>query len=456
MILQETRIMIKHLAGNGVAKTKIAEQFGISRQTVYNHLNRTEPFPKPRPKRPSKLDPFKSYIRGRLESFDLPATTLLGEVREKGYGGGITTLRDYVRGYKKEICRRITERFETVPGEQAQIDWGECGTITVGGEKRKLYCFVLVLGYSRMMFARFTTSTKTATLLSCLQDALRTLGVPREILVDNMKQAVEEHDPRSGSVRWNKQFLDFAEHFGFLPLASPPYWPRVKGKVERGVGYIKHSFLEGRSFTDISDLNHQLEAWLDGVANVRIHGTTGERPAVRYDRDEEQALRAAAAVPAYDTRPVEVRQAHTDCHISYRGVRYSIHPRAAGRTVRVRPEGEEVGSAFSVYLAGELVARHKIAPKGTPYVTLPEHAEAIREITRGDGTGEEKAALADRSRRGKQPKFEQREREEEAAATLEILRRSAPEVEERSLAIFDEGFDTHQPAPLGGDLLEVA
>lgn len=446
--------MIKHLAEGGVAKTEIAERLGVSRQTVYNHLNREEPFPKPRARRPSKLDPFKSYIRGRLESFDLPATTLLREVRGKGYVGKISILRDFVRDYKKDICRRITERFETVPGEQAQIDWGECGVITVGGERRKLYCFVFVLGYSRMMTARFTTSTKTATLLSCLQDALRALGVPREILVDNMKQAVEEHDVRSGSVRWNKQFLDFAEHFGFLPLASPPYWPRVKGKVERGVGYIKRSFLEGRSFTDLSDLNHQLEVWLDSVANVRVHGTTGEEPAVRYGRDEEQALRAAAGVPAYDTRPLEVRQVHTDSHLSYGGVRYSTHPKAVGRTVQVRAEGEEVGSPFSVYLSGEVVARHRIAPRGTPYVTLPEHAEAIRAQTRRDR--ETQAVLADRGRRGKQPRFEQAERETEATTTLEILRRSAPEVEEISLTVFDEGLDAYQPVPAGGNLLEVA
>ena len=135
---------------------------------------------------------------------------------------------------KAEVVRRVTEGFETLPGQQAQIDWGECGTIIVDGERRKLYAFVMVLGYSRMMYARFTTSTRLPVLLGCVSRAFEALGMPAELLVDNMKQAVDQQDVSTGTVRWNSQFLDFVEHFGVLPVASPPYWPRVKGKVERG------------------------------------------------------------------------------------------------------------------------------------------------------------------------------------------------------------------------------
>ena len=233
MMLRETSMQIKFLAEEGVSKKGIAERLGVSRQTVYNHLNRKkgEPFPKPRPGRPSLLDPFKKYIEARLERFDLPATVLFEEIRKDGYQGGLTILRDFVRPLKQELVRRVTERFETLPGQQAQIDWGECGTIEVGGERKRLYVFVMVLGYSRMMYARFTTSTKLPVLLTCLARAFDVLGIPKEILVDNMKQAVDQHDVTTGTVRWNKGFLDFAEHHGFLPVASPPYWPRVKGSA---------------------------------------------------------------------------------------------------------------------------------------------------------------------------------------------------------------------------------
>ena len=104
---------------------------------------------------------------------------LLRELAELGYGGGLTILRDFVRPLKREFTRRVTERFETVPGRQAQIDWGECGTVEVSGEHRKLYVFVMVLGFSRMLFVRFTTSSKLPVLLSCLQEGLSTLGIRR-------------------------------------------------------------------------------------------------------------------------------------------------------------------------------------------------------------------------------------------------------------------------------------
>ncbi|MFC1530066.1 IS21 family transposase [Gemmatimonadota bacterium] len=375
---------IKFLKQEGVTVTEIAQRFGISRQTIYNHLNRTDPYPKPREKRSSKLDPHKDYIRARIEEFDLPATSLLRELRSKGYDGGLTILRSFVRPLKAELIQRVTERFETRPGRQAQIDWGECGTISVGGERKKLYLFVLVLGYSRMTYAKFTTSMKLPVLQSCLKEAFSVLGIPSELLVDNMKQAVDQHDTVTGTVRWNARFLAFCDHYGTLPAACPPYWPRVKGKVERGVGYIKQSFLTGRYFTDLADLNQQLDRWIDTEANVRIHGTTNERPIDRY-REELPHLGASTAVPSFDTRPVEIRKVPSDCHISYRGVLYSVDPVAVGRTVVVRADGENIGDAFSVYHDGTLVAVHRRAPKGSRPMTLPEHTAAIRKITRGDG-----------------------------------------------------------------------
>lgn len=421
-------MQIKYLAMEGVPKAEIARRLGVSRQTVYNHLNRTEPYPKPRARRGSKLDAFKDYIRTRLEEFNLPSTVLLAELRERGYRGGITILRDFVRPLKEEFTSRVIERFETLPGRQAQIDWGECGTITADGQRKKLYVFVFVLGYSRRMYARFTTSIKRPVLLMCLKEALERLGMPRELLVDNMKQAVDQHDVATGTVRWNSEFLDFCEHYDVLPVASPPYWPRVKGKVERGVGYVKASFLEGRSFTDLTELNRQLDRWLEDTANVRVHGTTGERPIDRY-HVEASELRRTSAVPAYDTRPIEIRKVAPDCHFSFNGVRYSVPPAAAGHTVTVRPEDS---GFISVYLGSELVVRHRVCPKGSGDVTLAEHAEAIRVLTRGS------AAKAYR-RRGQRPRFLQlASGEPRPLRQLELLKQVAPLVDVHGLAAYEQ------------------
>ncbi len=154
-----------------------------------------------------------------------------------------------------------------------------------------------------------------------------------------MKQCVDRHDVATGTVHWAPAFLDFAEHYAVLPVASPPYWPRVKGKVERGVGYIKRSFLEGRIFTDLDALNAPITHGLATVANQRVHGTTKAVPAIRF-ADEQAVLRQASLVPVYDTRPIERRVSSLDGHVSYRGVRYRVDPLAAGYTVTIQASGE--------------------------------------------------------------------------------------------------------------------
>jgi len=162
----------------GVPIARIARKYGVCRQTVYNVLSEDGSVPRERKKRGAILDPYKDFIRVKLENFDLPSTTVLEDIRALGYRGGLTVVKEFVREVKGEQVRQVIERFETVPGQQAQIDWGECGTITVDGVRRKLYLFVFVLGYSRMMFARFTTSTRQPVLLTVLREAFEWLGVP--------------------------------------------------------------------------------------------------------------------------------------------------------------------------------------------------------------------------------------------------------------------------------------
>jgi len=361
-----------------------------------------------------------AHIDQRLDEFDLPASVLFREIAGEGYDGGLTTVRNYVRSVKKSKIKRLTERFETVPGKQAQLDWGECGFIDVNGQRLKLYVFVYVLGFSRMLFARFTTSTRRNVLFDCLKEALEALGRPSEMLLDNMKQAVDAH-PIGGTARFNPEFLDFCQHYDVAPLAAPPYWARIKGKVERGVGFIKSSFLEGRSFADLADLNAQLDAWLQTVANVRIHGTTGEQPAVRYQR-ELAHLRPCAAIPGYDTRSTELRQVHSDSHVRYRRVLYSVHPDAVGKTVTMRPHGQDVGDVLEIYLGDQLVGSHLIAPPHRRRVTTEEHnTEILRRSRRG--------SRSDRPRRS--PAFRQTGLESDTAAIPHV------EVQTRSLSLYE-------------------
>ena len=176
---------------------------------------------------------------------------------------------------------------------------------------------------------------------------------------------------------------------------------------------MKKSFLEGRTFTDLRDLNLQADAWVDGVANVRCHGTTHARPIDRFAQ-EGPALQPFTNVPVYDPRPVELRVVTSDSHISFGGVRYSVHPVAVGHTVQVRPDGEEPGARLTIHLGDQLVGDHWQAPRGSRDVTLAEHRVAIRECTQG------RPPKAPR----KGPRFVQ-------------LPQHSPEVEIRPLSVYD-------------------
>ena len=380
MVHQEIVLMILHHVQEGEPKASVARRFGVSRQTVYNHLSASGK--RAKPTRPSKLDPFKEYLAERLESYNIPATVLLREIRAMGYTGEISILRDHVREIKRRAYRKLTLRFETSPGRQAQLDWGDCGVIDSRGTKRKLHLFHYELGYSRVMSPRFTTSMKRPELFARLREAFERYGVPRELLVDNMKQLVDT--PASGDrpARFNAEFLSFCRHYGNIkPVACHPYWPRTKGKVERGISYIKHSFLEGRRFVDLDDLNLQLDEWVATVANVRIHGTTGERPVDRYER-ERRHMKPASSFTPYDVRVRYLRKVTSDSHISFGGVRYSVCPDAAGRLVEVRVTGEDPGDRLTAYWDGRIVAEHVMMPRRVKRVTLSEHDQAVRGLTR--------------------------------------------------------------------------
>lgn len=371
---------MKRLLREGESIAGVARRLGRSRQTIYNWLNPVDPGAKPR-KRPSKLDPFREHVKSRLEKYDLPAPVLLGELRERGYTGGITILRDLMASIKRGHVRRLVERFETEPGLQAQVDWASCGTIHHHGRRRRLSLLVVVLGHSRFLWARFVVSERRPVLMKLLEQAFQALGgVPRELVFDNLKQVVLRPRSEDSPARVQAEFAAFAGHWGFEVVACPPYWPQAKGKVERAIGYIEKSFLEGRSFANLEDLNAQLRVWLAEVANVRIHGTTRERPVDRLAADQARMLPMAGARP-FPSQLVQTRLADHDARISFQAVRYSVDPRIlTGR--RGEPVEVHLGTddRLRIYHQGRLVAEHAKAPSGSPPQDDPLHAAARRAL----------------------------------------------------------------------------
>jgi transposase len=264
---------------------------GRSRNTVRRYLRGGEIAErrKAAAKRSEKLDSFKDYIVARMSAASparIPAAVLFREIKERGYQGGETRVKQFVRTLVPAPVAEPIIRFETEPGEQMQADWA-----TVGRGTERLSVFIATLGWSRMAYIEFCDDERVETLIRCHENAFVAFGgVPQEVLFDNMKTVVLERNTYGRGVhRFHAGFLDYAKHAGFLPRLCQPYRAQTKGKVERFVGYLKGSFwvpfvASMRQLGLAPDkyaANAAASRWLREVANARVHATTGEIPAVR-------------------------------------------------------------------------------------------------------------------------------------------------------------------------------
>ncbi|WP_394827955.1 IS21 family transposase [Pendulispora albinea] len=218
----------------------------------------------------SMLDPYKAFIRATLETHPrLRATRVLEMIAQRGYEGSVWPLRRYVRRVRPISRHEAFFRLTTLPGEQAQVDWGSFGSITIGETRRPLSCFVMVLSYSRAIFARFVLDQTLESFLRCHVAAFHTYGgVPRALLYDNLKTAVLE---RVGDViRFHPRLLDLAGHYHFSPQPVAPARGNQKGRVERAIRYLRESFFAARAFRSVEELNRKLDDWIGSVAHARI------------------------------------------------------------------------------------------------------------------------------------------------------------------------------------------
>ena len=366
MITIEERFMIKHLHKEGVPKTCIARDLGLNRRTVDRAINSDENHGNKRKSQPrgSILDPYKDYIKQRLGKYDLTATRIQREITQQGYPGSYTILRQYVQKLKKAKPRPAFVRFETEPGEQAQMDWSDFGLVEFDGQRRKLLCFAMVLGYSRTLYIEFSHSQNLVSLGQSHINAFRYFGgVTDTTLYDNMKTVVLSRE--GNRIQWNPQFMDFASHYGFMPKLCLPGRKETKGKIERPFSYIRSSFFRGTDFANLTDMNEKGLNWLDNVANTRVHGTTQEVPFDRLKGENLNPLRDEA----YVLEHWEMRKSHKDCYISFDGNRYSVPYQYSCRDLAVRLRDDELG----IFYGDELVATHRLSYQKGQMVTDPRH-----------------------------------------------------------------------------------
>jgi len=398
---------VVELKRQGLSIRAISRMTGFDRKTISRYLAEpsSRPVYGPRAVAPSRLEPFKAYLKERLRAGVWNAAVLLRELRERGYSGGYTILKDWLHPLREQAESLAVQRFETGPGKQAQVDWGHLGTVSDGDGERKLWGFTMTLGYSRRLYAAAATDQKLGTLLRMHESAFyEWCVVPDEILYDRMKTVWTGVDER-GEIVWNAIFLDFARYWGFTPRLCRPYRAQTKGKVESGVKYLRRNFicgLQGREPTGLIDLNSELRWWLAEVANQRVHGTTHEQVMVRWEADR------AAMHPVKGRRPYpymddEQRKVARDAYVSWKGSRYSVPWRYAGKEVWVRDHGPAVEIRYSA----ERIAVHAPAARRHQVVTLRHHHVGIPANSR------------------------------QSAKTLIHIAQSAPVVEHRPLAAYE-------------------
>jgi transposase len=316
---------------------RLARQLKISRQTVRKYLQGLIRVPVKR-QRASKLDPYKDLIGELLEQDpEVPAPRLLQLLRERGYAGGKTILKDYLQLIRPRPRRRGFVRLEERPGQSFQVDWGHFGSLDYQGDARKLYAFVLVESHSRRLFVEFTHSQRFESFVRGHQHAFRFMGgVAREIVYDNLLTAVAERDGRL--VRFQPRFWAFAREYGFCPRACTPRAAWQKGKCERAISYLRKNFWPLRTFRDLSDVNRQVRQWLQQVANQRRHAETREIPDERF---QPQALIALPALDP-DYRDIETPRVHKDLRLRFDGNTYCVPERFIGQRVTLKADSQSV------------------------------------------------------------------------------------------------------------------
>jgi transposase len=352
------------------SKLAISLDLGLDRKTVRRllQLETWRPYDRA-PQAVTLLTPFTAFLTARAPLVKHSARILFQELRQQQYAGSYETVKRFVQPLRTAaVAAEGTQtRFETAPGQQSQIDWGQAQVAFRHGGDRAVHFFVLTLGFSRRSFYAAYLGETLGQFLDAHERAFEHFGGhTREHLYDRPRTVC--HPGGRGGRRWNVTFKAFADYWGFEPRLCRAYRPRTKGKVESGVRYVKGNFLPGRVFLDDRDLGEQLAQWQAEIADVRVHGTTHERPCDRFQREQP------CLVPTLGHRgfALETRQPRIvaeDYLVSFESNRYSVPFALIGQTVAVQRQG----GRLLIFQRDHLVAEHALLAGKYQTVIRPDH-----------------------------------------------------------------------------------
>lgn len=373
-VVSETMVeQVVAAIGRGESLSGIARAYGLDRKTVRAWSRRGAYQARVLRAAQSVLDPFRAWLERRAPEVDFNASVLHRELKAQGFRGSAVIVRRAVRPLRaRAMPRPATVRFETGPGEQAQVDFGQV-RVWIADVLIAVQIFVMTLGYSRRCFAVAFPRQRLRDWLAGHELAFHHFGgVTDTIVVDNARAMVLQHTREV--IAWHPTYADFAGYYGFRPWACAPYRPQTKGKVESGVKYVGRNALAGKHFHSWEHLNAWLTEWCVTIADHRVHGTTHEVPIARF---ATEALTALDGRPLYAWAHVRERRVATDALVSIDGSRYSVPAQLIGTTVTVR----ERASDFTIH-AGEVeVARH--ARHARHHVIMnPDHYAGLLRVDR--------------------------------------------------------------------------
>jgi len=348
---------MQRLHGSGWGTRRIAAEVGCNRETVQRYLAAGGWAPSRVPTRPSVLAGHATWLAERLRLHRGNADVVRQELSsELGIVVSLRTVERAVSHLRRELAAEAlaTVRFETPPGRQLQIDFGQ-RRIAIEGERDKVYLFVATLGYSRRVYAAAFRHERQSAWLEGIEGAFRHFGgLPVELLLDNARALVKHHDAATREVEFTDRLHAFARYWDVRPVACAPYRARTKGKDERGVGYVKHNAIAGRRFASWGALEAHLAWWMREVADTRMHGTTGEAPIARFEREEAQALRPLGGRPPFRQLRELSRRVQNDACVDVDTNHYSVPWKLIGAEVSVQVGDGQV----RIHHAGIEVACH--------------------------------------------------------------------------------------------------
>ena len=358
---------IKTLMEKRMNKLQIARATGHDWKTVskvIESIKKNGNFPRKKPN-PRILDPHKEKVVQFMEQ-GLSGVRIHEELRAMGVAIGYTTVKTYLRTIRKR--EKIFVRIHTLPGEEAQVDFGYVGlTLDNDGKKRRTWVFNMKLSYSRLDYYQKVYDQRVETFIQCHINAFEYFGgVPEYVRIDNLKAAILKanfYEPV-----YQQLYKNFADYYGFKPIPCRIYRPNDKGKVESGIKYVKSNFFSGRTFANGHDLDRQLSFWQDNTCNQRIHGTTRKIPKAVFMEEEKSKLKN---LPSQEFKLAQVgrRKVYHDCHIHADYNYYSVPFEYVGKEVDI-----ELGrNLLSIYYNGQKIAVHPRQAGRGSFCTTDSH-----------------------------------------------------------------------------------